>query len=832
MRRISSQVFIGREAELGRVALLRAEALASGGGATVLVSGEAGVGKTRFSAELAAGARADGWIVLQGSCDEFGGESRPFAALQEMVPAIEAFLHGHSPGELTRPAWRAISGLTTGERGGGGSVFQLPQALFQRMAAVNPLLVICDDLHWADESSRVLFETLARGLRNSPAIVVGSYRGNEVGHGHPLRPVLASVHRNARPELLQLPTFDRAEALAVVNAIAGELDAAAFDRLFERSGGNAFLLEELLASPGGELPQGVQDTVLARFDALNAAAARVAEAASLDTAASRAVLAAVTGLPPAKLGTALDELSDRGFLLGRGDSFAFRHPLLREVVYGRIPPGRRPVMHAAMADALERLEPERSAEAARHWREAAVPEREFRAVVRSGQQARNAGAMAESAVAFERALELYDLVTLARSDGRINRTDLAVRAALALFECRRIPGMIHLLRAELARTQVAAERALLGWWLASACRESTDPAEVGQSVTVLRAAAAAVDQSVPPDIAVLVLAVAAIELANNHGLDIEAAAIAARIPAGTPETLATETAFVLASARGWIAIALGAPVQQHLDLASTLAVLPMQQVDRRRMLRLLGPHERNIEEGVPVCGRLFDEGYGPMTGSEAEWAMSRSFVRLGRYAEGLDRLHQIRESTGDDDWLKLVTPGWGLMMVRIGRCDDGTFMFEPESLPFGDTLLPAMWGEYASARVEVARSRSDPLMARETVSAAIPRLQGHLMATGSEALAYAIGLEADHAFSHRGPEPEALALADDWVGRLQVCLDEAPGRAVIDDLGVFIVQARLERERCEAATTRPRGNSSRPSGKRSRAPTTRPMPGCARRSPC
>jgi DNA-binding CsgD family transcriptional regulator len=801
VRRISSPVFVGREPELARVASLRAETVASGDGVTLLISGEAGVGKSRFSAELASRAAADGWTVLRGSCDEFGAESRPFAALREMAPAIEAFLTAQAPTELVRPPWLAIARLVTGEQGTGGSLFQLVPDLFRRMAAVRPLFIAYDDLHWADESSRVLFEALGRGLRDAPVILAGCYRGNEVGRGHPLRPVLAAVHRQARPEVIELPAFEYGEARAVAAAIAGEFDPHAFDSLYERSGGNAFLLEELLASPGGELPQAVKDVVLARLDALSADAARLAEVASLETIAGREVLAEVAQLAPARLAAALDELSERGFLHERPAGFAFRHPLLREVIYSRIPPGRRLTMHSRMAEAMERHEPHRPAEAARHWREASTPDRELSAAVRAGNQALGAGAMAEAALAFERALDLLDAGHESKDEGFIDRIKLVTDAALALYQCRRLPDLIRLLCVELARARLSADRAMLGLWLAQGYRESPDPAELAKSVSALREAAAAVDATTPQDIAVLVLSSASVDLLSNHGLDREAATVAARIPTGetgaltTPGAASHDGAFAVSAARGWVALALGRPVQEHLSRATAHAGSPMTQVDGPRMLRLLGPHERNIQEAVPVCDRLFDEGFGPMTGSEVEWAISRSFARLGRYAEGLQRLYHIRERTGDDDWLRVVTPGWGLMMARTGNALEGAFMFEPDPLPFGDILLPSMWGEYASARVEFARASHEHRMARETVNAALPRLQGHLMATGSEAVAYAVGLEADHAFGHRGPDPEALALADDWIAHLQACIDDAPGRVVIDDLGMFIEQARAERAR-------------------------------------
>ena len=248
-RRVRSPVFVGRKAELERIEGLLDAAARTGEGATILVSGEAGVGKTRFAAEITLRAEAAGWTVLSGACDEFSVEARPFAALQELSSAVRQALERDAPAELDQFAWRAIARLSVGSEtevttpSTAGSVAQLALDLFKRMARVRPLLVVIDDLHWADESSRLLFGLLARGLQSAPAIVVGCYRGNEVDRGHSLRPILAAVHRAARPEQIALETFDRDEVAAFAAAITGsdvDLPGEA-DSYFERSGGNAFL---------------------------------------------------------------------------------------------------------------------------------------------------------------------------------------------------------------------------------------------------------------------------------------------------------------------------------------------------------------------------------------------------------------------------------------------------------------------------------------------------------------------------------------------------------------------------------------------------------------
>ncbi len=241
--------------------------------------------------------------------------------------------------------------------------------------------------------------------------------------GIPSCPVLAAVHRQVSPEQFRLCTFDRDEARCVATAIVGELHASHFEDVFDRSGGNAFLLEELLASPSGVLPQGVQDVVLARLDTLSAAAVLVAEAASLETTVARDTLAGITAQSPLKLAAALDELCERGFLEARGMTYTFRHPLIREAVESRIQPGRLALLHGRLAEELERHEPARLGEIARHWFEAGDRPKALAASIEAGQRARRGGAWPEAADQFERALSLWD--QLPQSD-RPDVTSLAL----------------------------------------------------------------------------------------------------------------------------------------------------------------------------------------------------------------------------------------------------------------------------------------------------------------------------------------------------------------------------------------------------------------------
>lgn len=179
-RRLTSPVFIGREAELRTVANIRAESVRAGAGATVLVSGEAGIGKSRFSMEIASAAAAGGWTGLRGACDEFSAQ-RPFAALHGMGATIRDFLAAELPGELETRAWQMVSSTwemdtsTTPAVASGSIAYQVSQ-LLQAMARIRPLLVIMDDLHWADESPGLSANGSKQPATSSPSVVSPALR--------------------------------------------------------------------------------------------------------------------------------------------------------------------------------------------------------------------------------------------------------------------------------------------------------------------------------------------------------------------------------------------------------------------------------------------------------------------------------------------------------------------------------------------------------------------------------------------------------------------------------------------------------------------------------
>ena len=221
------------------------------------------------------------------------------------------------------------------------------------------MLVVIDDLHWADPSSLGLFEFLSRNLRGTPVALVGTVRTDEPDDAGFLA-WLAEVQRGPRAVRLDLEPLSRED---LTNLLAGVLgyppSAELADQVYERSGGNAFLAEELLAAREQDVlvPGTVQSLVLARVAGLTAPARDLVRLAAVaGVRVSHGLLATASGLDDEVLLAAARELADKHLLVAdrSGEGYAFRHALTREAVYGDLLPGERQKLHLAAARTLSR----------------------------------------------------------------------------------------------------------------------------------------------------------------------------------------------------------------------------------------------------------------------------------------------------------------------------------------------------------------------------------------------------------------------------------------------------------------------------------------------
>jgi predicted ATPase len=288
---------VGRAEELERLLGLldRAE---RGRPAVGLIAGDAGVGKTRLLDELAARAEGRGVQVLVGGCMEVGDVGLPY------VPFVDAFRDlGTRPGEAEVAAplaaalpslGRLLPELATdhGPALPPGDGFERVQlfdgvlSLLVRLSELAPLLLVIEDLHWADQSTRDLLAFLVRTLRGGRVALVASYRSDELHRRHPLRPLLAELVRLPDLERIDLAPFGRVELAEHLQAVVGQVvPAAVVDRILARSEGNAFFAEELVAAGAIRadiaLPDALADVLLGRIEALPELAQEVLKVAAV-----------------------------------------------------------------------------------------------------------------------------------------------------------------------------------------------------------------------------------------------------------------------------------------------------------------------------------------------------------------------------------------------------------------------------------------------------------------------------------------------------------------------------------------------------------------------
>jgi DNA-binding NarL/FixJ family response regulator len=393
-----SEVFVGRASELGQ--LERAlDATRAGCGSSVLVTGEAGIGKSRLVSELGRRARIAGFEILLGrSIDMVGTE----LSYQPFVEALRP---------LGQP-WQ-VDGRPPGSR---LRVFENTLALLSDRGAAGPVMLVLEDLHWADVSTLDLVVFLAHNLDDRPVLMVATYRPDEPPSAQQMWRLADRIRRAGSALVLELGPLHRDELTAL---LAAHCDvpppAAVADTIMARSQGNPFFAEELLAHarPAKDLPRGLRDLLLqrvVRLDHTTQDVLRLAAAAGREV--GYPLLHATAGLPDSELRQALRRAVEEGVLVPEPvtSTFRFRHALLAEAVYTTILPGQREQLHARLAEELERSAATPAAELAPHWAAAGRTADALRASVQAARQAQAVFGSTEALAHLERALALWDAV--------------------------------------------------------------------------------------------------------------------------------------------------------------------------------------------------------------------------------------------------------------------------------------------------------------------------------------------------------------------------------------------------------------------------------------
>jgi DNA-binding CsgD family transcriptional regulator len=478
--RTRSARFVGRDLELDRLeqALGRAGEQAS---TTVLVGGDAGVGKTRLIEEFARRCRRQGVRVLTGGCLELGDGGLPYGAVSEVlrelatevgVPELRR-LAGQDTGELQRLAPRVrpadpLEGEGRRIELDSSSQLRLFEALLGlvgRLAADGPLVVVFEDVHWADTSTRDLLMFLAHNLREVGVVMVATYRTDELHRQHPWRPVLARLVRGEGVERVDVAPFDREELALLLEGILGDAPGPELlERVLERSQGNAFFVEELLAAgeaQDAELPDSLRELLLITIDGLPPGVVAVLRVVAAAGGTARhglvAQVAAAGGSEPdgGDLDGALRVAVEQRVLVAdvMAGTYAFRHALLSEAVYSTLLPGEVGRLHTALATAIE-ADPglafrSAAAELAVHWEAAENQPRALSASLAAAREAEAVAGVAEARRHAERVVALWPHVP-----------DAAERTSTDLTAVTRWAAELSYLAGDPGRAIALQERAL------------------------------------------------------------------------------------------------------------------------------------------------------------------------------------------------------------------------------------------------------------------------------------------------------------------------------------------------------------------------------------
>lgn len=837
-----SAAFIGRTDELARLteALSRA---AAGQGSTVILGGEAGIGKTRMLEVFATAARANDAAVLTGACIEFEGPGLPFAPFVEaMRGLLRSIERARLPAVLGPARWslapllpeladerRAAGQDLDLDRVGQPGLFEVVLAVIERISRTTPVVFIVEDVQWADHDTRDLIGFLVRHLRTSRVLTILSTRTDDSEPDGRSIQLLAELERDPWVWRVDLAALDRSEIGQLATANLGHRPSAeTLDDIVARSGGNPFYAEQLLAiepraGGGHDLPPLLRDVLRARLaelppdvrgvvGAVAAAAGRVDDPDLVD-------LLEVT---PETLTDALRAAIAAGVLIAVEDGadrsgYAFRHALLKEVAYVELLPGERRRLHAGFAAQLEarraaglRVDP---SDLGFHLDRAGRARDAIAALVEAGGVAERAYAFGQARRLYERALVLWDTAN-ADPNGSADRVLVLQRAA----ECALLTGAY----AEAIQHGQAAIVAAEGLTPA-------DPVRVGLLQDRLRwylwnsgdrvAAAAAVEEALahvpghPPSAArARVLAQAAGlrmdsgDLAGAMRAATEALEIARPVGAAAEEALAcgilgwcqaisgdTDAGIATFRAGLDIAVRLGAPEGISLGYSNLAALL-----DR------IGRTHEALEMAMDGYQRTRDLGVSRTYGGLLLGHAAKALLDLGRWREA---------ASVAADGLELDPVGRAaidlhLAIARIaghqGRLPEAILEvhrarelaeFSGQSTAFGPALLAIdaelAWAEGRYADVRAALERGIAFVADDHP---LDPALGWLAATGLRA-------QADAAQTVRARHDDAaLTLARELATGIMAIVERAgAGQPAAADVraDAMLAQCRAERQRLD-----------------------------------
>lgn len=727
--------FVGRE---DAVAALQAALAGLDRQHLVAVSGEPGIGKTALVGHWAQAAYSSGATVLVGAAPPEG-----VAPYQPFIEAIRPLLRldpslkprGAGAANLAR-LMPELASTSTGppllddpntER------YVINEAFVEVLAAAaqrhSPLVVVLDDLHWADEASIALLGHLLRHSRDVPALVVGTYRDTDLDRRHPLADLLRDQRRARRARRLDLGGLDAAQVASLVASVAGgEAPATALDVILSETEGNPFFVEEIVEHLVAEgmvvegtwtfdprsamsIPEGIRDTIGRRLDRLSRSTQDLLAAASVIGATFDVdILVEVVGGEPGVVEVALEEALASGFLVeGRGREVSFSHALIRQTILDEISHLRRSRLHRSAGEALAATDapPDRLAH---HWIEA----REYpRALAASLRAMRDAEAVAaQSAVVAHAAtvLELWDEVDPSDRPVGVERHHAIVAAGLAIGISQGSLEGVEYLRAHRAQLEADGDNRGVGVVLAEEARHLWPLGRVEEGLAAAERAIALI----PAAPATGERARAEAQLGRILMLQGTDSARAIAVTRGALETArAAGDPFTETAALATLGALVDDPVEAEEILRKALEMATAQnavfQITRSRtnlseLLSGTGRHDEAIElarEGLELTRRL--SGRGQSLGWMVVNLADRCFDG-GRWSEALELL-DATIPPGYPEALQLLLKA--RIATQRGRFDDARGLIGRATDDYGHITDVQFQAPLAMVRLWLARWSGD-----------------------------------------------------------------------------------------------------------------------------
>ena len=673
----------------------------AGSALTVVLTGDAGAGKTQLVRGLAARAEGDGGIVISGSAVDVG-EQLPLwpvaTGLRRLARAADdapdRVLAARAALEPWREELRPLLDGGTTPAPSGGQLLELVRRVLVGLAARAPVLLVIDDLHWADRTTRELVVSLVAHLADERVLVVVTARSDTLDVTHPLRRMLPELARDRAVRLIELSPLPHEAVATIVRDDGGDADLAGL--VWRRSGGNAFIVAETLAAvaegAADGLSPGLRGLVLGRLAGLGPVAQRVVAALSLgEEPVSHGLLAEVVrAADEDELLAALRESAEAAMVVvdPHVEGYGLRHGLMRDVVAAELMPGERRSLHRRYALAFETVagdgrdhaapDPAVALRRAHHWARADDPERALPAVVHAAQVAEEMHEFGTAHRQWMAALELSAArgapATVARAHASSRAAARRPRGRLAAAPRRghRPPrGRVRRRRRPAAppgarlgdRRGARSSRPRCGW--AAPCSTRAAPATRCTSCTTRGSRRRRIGDDPALSSVHAAHAEALLITGDVRGAqrEVERALVVSRRRGEQPEqapmlaTLGFALAYLESPDRGLAAVAEGLMIAERTGDGAAVGRAYQAWAD------LLSGPLGELHEGVEIArqgvARMRDLGLARSAGVRLLATTANGLFRLGRWSEASDAV--------DEAWA-LSPTGADALEVRLARC--------------------------------------------------------------------------------------------------------------------------------------------------------------------